>query len=185
LLNICSTTFYRVTDETSTEIFKEAEEKLNNLLHVSWNTVNTAVSDTASFYRYHSSFSSGLQEYIEAYSFWYFLKTKQLCSRQLLQQYFHHAGLAHIHVTIEDYVAGLADMSGEIMRRAISLLGPSLTHEMGELCDFLRWMANGLNIPCHRIKWDILQANVDKVENAYCLWNLRGSEVVDRTWMME
>jgi predicted translin family RNA/ssDNA-binding protein len=182
--------FSRTIDETSSDaIFNEAEEKFNLIMHSLWNTVNTTIPTMSSFYRYHSAFSNGMQEYIEARSFWYFLKTKQLCSRQQLLHHFHSAGLVHIHVTLEDYVAGIADMSGEIMRRAVSLLSPSQDEEVWKLCDFLRWMANGLNLPCHRVaslrhKWNILQENVCKVENACCLWNLRKSEIFDRTLLL-
>lgn len=52
--------------------------------------------------------SVALQEYVEALTFYYFIKKKQLPTHQTLQ------------VDVEEYLLGLCDLTGEVVRKAVN-----------------------------------------------------------------
>ncbi|KAL3469366.1 Translin family-domain-containing protein [Aspergillus californicus] len=69
-------------------------------------------------YRYLRQLSGGIQEFIEALSFKYYLETQMLMSRSGVQSHLP----SEILVTDEDYVMGLFDLTGELMRFAVTSL---------------------------------------------------------------
>jgi predicted translin family RNA/ssDNA-binding protein len=176
---LCSTLpLYSMTEDNSASILREAEDQFTTILETHWKSIDDKLLEVSSFYRYHRSFSSGMQEYIEAYGFWYFLKTGHLCDQRLLEQGFRKANLIHLQVTLEDYVGGIADMSGEIMRRANSICSPAHLQEVLKMGEFLRQLEDGPGEVCRHFtslkqKWRMIQENVRKVENTCYLWKLR------------
>lgn len=144
-----------------------------------WKAIESnLLGEISSFYRYHRSVSGGMQEYIKAYCFWYFLKEGRLCSKHHLEQKFHDSELIPIRITLEDYVGGIFDMTRELMRRAISSLSSSRLGKDLEIYRFLRRLEEGLYRMFHYLtsleqKWIMLEENVRKVENACYLWKLR------------
>ncbi|KRX47174.1 Translin-associated protein X [Trichinella sp. T9] len=112
-------------EENGWKIFEQAVEKLKSLANDQFKTVAFVLKDEYCD-RYEKYYSSGLQEYIEAWSFLNFLQYKKLITlfeiRQLLQYEFCDDGnvrLRQIHISYFDYVMGIADLAGELMRYAV------------------------------------------------------------------
>ncbi|KAJ6032831.1 uncharacterized protein N7446_008875 [Penicillium canescens] len=151
-------------------------------------------------WRYQRQLSPGIQEFIEAVSFDHYLRTQTLIS---------HAEVAtrvpaQILVTEEDYLLGLFDLTGEMMRFAVLSLSsgntaatktgetvteskaPTLSPSQGDIVIDLRAMRarfESLSVPRrHNMlrdlakKLEVMQASVEKVERAAYGILVRGSE---------
>ncbi|KZT61348.1 Translin [Calocera cornea HHB12733] len=92
------------------------------------------------FWRFQRTVSPGLQEFIEAYGFAYYLEHNALLPYDKMQTYFSNdAGVPYFPLPYSDYLLGISDLTGELMRYAIS----SVTTRAGrvkarEICDFVR-----------------------------------------------
>ncbi|PSR73170.1 hypothetical protein PHLCEN_2v10982 [Hermanssonia centrifuga] len=92
------------------------------------------------FWRYQRNVSPGLQEYIEALSFAHYLETGKLVSYDEVQKSLSdEEGVPFFPLPLEDYLLGLSDLTGELMRYAIS----SISRRGGrtkasEVCTFVR-----------------------------------------------
>ncbi|KAL4805314.1 Translin family-domain-containing protein [Aspergillus unguis] len=69
-------------------------------------------------YRYLRQLSGGIQEFIEALSFKHYLETQELISKAQVTEHLPR----EIVVTDDDYIMGLFDLTGEIMRFAVTSL---------------------------------------------------------------
>ena len=67
-------------------------------------------------HRYQRQTSPGMQEYIEALSFQHYLETRTLITHQEAQK----AIPGGVLLTEDDYLLGLFDLTGELMRHAIT-----------------------------------------------------------------
>ncbi|KAL1284041.1 Translin-associated protein [Trichinella pseudospiralis] len=112
-------------EENGWKIFQQAVEKLKSLANDQFKTVAFELKDEYCD-QYEKYYSNGLQEYIEAWSFLNFLQYKKLITlfeiRQLLQYEFCENGNIHlrkINISYFDYVMGVADLAGELMRYAV------------------------------------------------------------------
>jgi len=73
------------------------------------------------FWRYQRQVSPGLQEYIEALSFAHYLDHGTLITFDEVQQTLADPqGNPYFPLPVEDYLLGLSDLTGELMRFAIS-----------------------------------------------------------------
>jgi len=84
------------------------------------------------FYRHIRKFGFGLQEYVEAVSFYHYLLEGRLVSLKQAEDMMHllpdqpEAPTARMELTMDDYLLGVTDLSGELMRFAansVSLYG--------------------------------------------------------------
>ena len=69
-------------------------------------------------YRYQRNVSGGIQEYMEAVLFQHYLETQQVMSHDQATRLLP----ADVMLTYEDYALGLFDMTGELMRFAITYM---------------------------------------------------------------
>ncbi|KAJ8489650.1 hypothetical protein ONZ45_g13502 [Pleurotus djamor] len=92
------------------------------------------------YWRYQQQVSPGLQEYIEALSFAYFLEHWSLIPLKEVQRSLSDDnGVPFFPVTPSDYLLGLSDLTGELMRLSISAMSQrgGRKHAM-EVCTFVR-----------------------------------------------
>ncbi|TFK76827.1 Translin [Pluteus cervinus] len=76
------------------------------------------------FWRYERQVSPGLQEYIEALSLSHFMEHGTLITYDQVQQTLSDSsGAPHFLLPVYDYLLGLSDLTGELMRFAISGIG--------------------------------------------------------------
>ncbi|KAJ7899979.1 Translin [Mycena olivaceomarginata] len=72
------------------------------------------------FWRYQRQVSPGLQEYIEALSFAHYIEHDALIGYQQVQDALCDSNGPFFPLTVSDYLLGLSDLTGELMRFAIS-----------------------------------------------------------------
>ncbi|KIW72484.1 hypothetical protein, variant [Phialophora macrospora] len=162
-----------------------------------YNTIRTllqsVVPDLQSIntYRYRDRITGGIQEYIEAVTFQHYLETQQIMS-------FDDASAElpeGIMLTYEDYALGLFDMTGELMRFAITYMAtngklptysgedkPSKSSILTDMQD-LRAALEGVNpgkvYPLAKefeSKLKTTRQSVEKVENGVYQMIVRGKE---------
>lgn len=142
-------------------------------------------------WRYQRQISGGLQEFMEAISFQHYLRTQTLITLSEASQF-----TAGIELTSDDYLLGIFDLVGELMRFAITTMAttgslPSSTAESGEeqtiLVDLRRLRAHFEELdtsscggtPLGRDfdkKMEVMKTCVEKVETAVYGMIVRGRE---------
>ncbi|OJD18046.1 hypothetical protein ACJ73_08748 [Blastomyces percursus] len=162
---------------------------------------NSVVPDLAGInaHRYQWQISPGIQEYIEATTFQHYVETQRLMSLDDVTK----SLPAGILVTEADYILGLFDLTGEMMRFAITTMAAGSVINMSVdgaaaggydekdtgrgsiLIDLrqLRAMFESINVPRgHSLnrdygkKLEVMQSSVEKVERAAYGLLVRGSE---------
>ncbi|KAI0757266.1 Translin [Daedaleopsis nitida] len=90
--------------------------------------------------RYQRNVSPGLQEYIEALSFAHYLEHKTLISYEEVQTTLRDdAGNPYFPLSLEDYLLGLSDLTGELMRFAIAAIARKGGRQKAvHICTFVR-----------------------------------------------
>ncbi|KAG6869172.1 hypothetical protein C0993_012271 [Termitomyces sp. T159_Od127] len=92
------------------------------------------------FWRYQRQVSPGLQEYIEALSFAHYLEHGSLITFDQVQQSLADPdGAPYFPLAVSDYLLGLSDLTGELMRFAISAVARRGGRAKAiEVCAFVR-----------------------------------------------
>ncbi|KAJ3284257.1 hypothetical protein HK104_010026, partial [Borealophlyctis nickersoniae] len=132
------------------------------------------------FYKHHRSIGPGYEEYIEAASFLVYIERGELVTKQELEQNLvDDSGNQILPITDEDYLLGLADLTGELMRYCINIVGRGEHEKAAEVRNFLRTMKDDyeiLNFPLVRRKMGVMRSSLQKVEDACYAIKVRGSE---------
>lgn len=81
------------------------------------------------FWRYQRQISGGCQEYVEAISFQHYLETQRLITHEEAQALIPGG----VELTVNDYVLGLFDLTGELMRFAITSIATNGTLPLGAM----------------------------------------------------
>lgn len=135
-------------------------------------------------YRFTKAYKNGVQEFTEAISLLYFMKTGNLISySDFLELYI--KDLEDILITHFDYMLGIADLTGELMRMSINAVANGEKDELLKGCEmlkliyheFVRFTSFGWEFSR---KIEVMKNSMDKVENACYLMSVRGSEKVDK-----
>lgn len=144
----------------------------------------------ANYWRWQRQLSPGIQEYIEAVSFSHYLVSQRLLTLQDAQDLMPSGVL----LTGDDYLLGLCDLSGEMMRFAITNMATSGIMPAAEdgrsVLEDLRALrvafgaidtthGNGTNSLLKAElskKLEVMQTSVEKVENAAYGMAVRGRE---------
>jgi len=136
------------------------------------------------YYKFLRAFSPGVQEYLECVSFLEFLEndkllTKEKAEADLLKS--NSKGIPFI-LTDKDYLGGIADLTGELMRLCINTV-PSGNHQFcNKITEFVRNIYDGFcRLPTATKneltqKIEIMQQSLLKVENVCFNIKVRGSE---------
>ncbi|KAF9821824.1 hypothetical protein IEO21_00254 [Rhodonia placenta] len=150
------------------------------------------------FWRYQRNVSPGLQEYIEALSFAHYLEFRTLISYDEVQKTISDEdGKPYFPLPMEDYLLGLADLTGELMRYAISSISRrGGRSKASEVCVFVRGLTIDFEvfIPSFRElrkKQQVTSQSLEKIEDVAYAIAVRSSEydlppellddIVDRT----
>lgn len=160
------------------------------------NTITTQLAAIApdlqnlNTYRYARQVSGGLQEYVEAASFQHYLETGTLLGPDAATS----ALDPSITLGHEDYLLGIYDMTGELMRFAITSMAthqsvPTLTlegseHQRNILTDMRQLRAALESLECGSgpfakdadKKGEVMRVSVEKVERALYGLTVRGAE---------
>ncbi|XP_015916128.2 translin-associated protein X [Parasteatoda tepidariorum] len=181
-------------DQNCDEVLEQAKLRLNDLF-------NTVIHDIAmelskrEVYQFIKAYSAGLQEYVEAVSFYYYLKYGHLISiEKVHNQDFlkdcpkgeekvkeNDVTLAEM-LSPTDYILGIADLTGELMRKCINSVANGDIDEPFQLCYVLQNIHEAFLIYSNhsrelKRKIFTLQNSLRKVENACYAIQIRGSEI--------
>ncbi|KAF9229575.1 Translin [Gyrodon lividus] len=135
------------------------------------------------FWRHHRSVSPGLQEYIEALSFAHYLGHGTLVTfTQVQSTLSDNNGVPYFPLPKEDYLLGLSDLTGELMRFAIS----GIARKGGriralQVCNFVRECKSNFDrftpyVRELRKKQFVTNQSLEKIENAVYAIVVRSSE---------
>ncbi|KAH9821879.1 Translin [Melampsora americana] len=165
----------------------------SNLVKTIW-MVSSKLSSTDEFFRYHRSISPGIQEFIEAKTYCEYLRTRTLVTKDEIEDYLQSfpqvpsetAPKFMLKITIEDYLGGVADLTGELMRHAINSLsngperGAQVTKEVIGFTRSLifRCMLSFFLIPFFS-KVSTMRSSLKKIEDAAYTIKIRGAEYAD------
>ena len=106
----------------------EAERRLEELKETVWRKIAEELRSEED-YQFIRAYSPGLQEWVEALSFYHFLRHGVIISHQDTEAQLRFSPLdtesssLSVSVPQSEYVLGLADLTGELMRHAINALG--------------------------------------------------------------
>ncbi|CAM9881403.1 unnamed protein product [Bubo scandiacus] len=182
------------------EILNESEVKLDAVRRKIKQVAQELIGED--MYQFHRAISPGLQEYVEAVSFQYFIKTRSLISveeinKQLIftaedrEETTNMTSNSHdkqphtwsLKVTPVDYLLGVADLTGELMRLCIGSVGNGDIDTPFELSQFLRQIYDGFTFIGNTGPYEVskklytLKQSLAKVENACYTLKVRGSEI--------
>ncbi|CAI5770536.1 translin-associated protein X isoform X1 [Podarcis lilfordi] len=182
------------------EILMESETKLDLVRQKIKQVAQELMGED--MYQFHRAISPGLQEYVEAVSFQYFIKTRSLVSieeinRQLIFSeedkeeeakpssdcHNKQHNTSSLKVTPVDYLLGVADLTGELMRMCINSVGNGDIDTPFELSQFLRQIYDGFSYIGNTGPYEVskklytLKQSLAKVENACYTLKVRGSEI--------
>ncbi|KAJ7987339.1 hypothetical protein DPEC_G00325460 [Dallia pectoralis] len=152
-------------------------------------------------YQFHRAFTPGIQEYVEAVSFHHFIKHRTLISLEDInakllfmkdsyskestegQQPVAAHQVLTFQVTPTDYLLGVADLTGELMRMCISSVGNGDMDTPFQVSMFLRQIHDGFSYIGNTGPYEVskklhtLRQSLSKVEDACYTLKVRGSEI--------
>lgn len=152
-------------------------------------------------HQFHRAFTPGIQEYVEAVSFQHFIRHRTLISLEEINARLVFVRTektdpkapaeavplgAHVltfHVTPSDYLLGVADLTGELMRLCISSVGNGDIDTPFQLSQFLRQIHDGFSYIGNTGPYEVskklhtLRQSLGKVEDACYTLRVRGSEI--------
>jgi len=165
------------------DISKKVFEAKERIKLIQQNVMKIGVElENEDAYKFARSFSPGFQEFIEAVSLLHYIETKQIISYADVNNLYFQYNNKHVLLTPFDYMLGMADLTGELMRMAINSISEGAFEQVDEICVTLRIVHNEFSksIGCHREmskKASVMKSSVEKVENACYMLKVRGSEV--------
>eukprot|EP01114_Cavostelium_apophysatum_P023136 TRINITY_DN8621_c0_g1_i1.p1 TRINITY_DN8621_c0_g1~~TRINITY_DN8621_c0_g1_i1.p1 ORF type:complete len:267 (+),score=52.92 TRINITY_DN8621_c0_g1_i1:107-802(+) len=142
--------------------------------------------DGQDYYKYVGCFSWGLQEYLEAASFMEFLESGQLLTIEKAENDIKKTFSKELKfsITMEDFLLGIADLTGELMRACITAASNRQVEFCTDALAFMRVISNGIkslpNLPYIKEwdkKLDVMETSLKKVEYACFNMQVRGSEI--------
>ncbi|XP_066534306.1 translin-associated protein X isoform X2 [Hoplias malabaricus] len=191
---------HRVTSVPSVEdVLNEADIKLDGVRQKIGQIAEELRGDD--LYQFHKAFTSGIQEYVEAVSFNHFIRHRTLVSLEEInaclvfmreekmetkvtgEELNPRTCVLTFQVTPTDYLLGVADLTGELMRMCISSVGNGDVDTPFELSNFLRDIYDGFsyigNMGPYEVskKLHTLKQSLGKVEDACYMLRVRGSEI--------
>jgi len=173
---------HRITQKKPQVILVEAKPKLDDLKKLLGSLQEDLEGER--YWRYQRQISPGIQEFIEAATFLHFLSASYalLTIEELRQS-------LPLPVTNEDFLLGVADLTGEVMRYGINSVGKSgdptdLAAMSKEMAAFIRLCIAGLDplAPNIRSMFDkirVSRQSLRKLEDTSYALTVRGAEYKD------
>ncbi|UYV78309.1 TSNAX [Cordylochernes scorpioides] len=177
---------HRITgEESKADILGQVRKRLDEVRHGSLLAIAAEVKD-CDYYLYVKAFSPGLQEFVEAVTYYYYLKENRLATWEEIQlegNFDSQEPSRNLEITQRDYILGVADLTGEVMRKCINAVGEGDLEQPFIVCQFLRAVHAAFQqviaIGGREIfrKMVTLFSSLSKVERACYSLKIRGSEI--------
>ena len=171
-------------------VILEVKTRLQNLVDSYFKSI-AAELENQDAYQYLKAYRGSLEEYIEAETFYQYLQDENLGSWMQLEKTLTYkveeedAAVKTLHtlVTPYEYILGIADLTGELMRKCINNLATGDIASCYHTCNFVRYMYKGFlgctntqNREINR-KLCTLKQSLQKMENVCYTIKVRGSEI--------
>ncbi|KAM6922311.1 translin-associated protein X [Lycodopsis pacificus] len=191
---------HRVTSvPNADDILKEADVKLDAVRQKIGQIAEELRGED--IFQFHRAFTAGIQEYVEAMSFLHYIRHRSLISLEEINaslvfmrpEKVDDKGSAEapqaggpvltFQVTPSDYLLGVADLTGELMRMCISSVGNGDIDTPFQLSQFLRQIHDGFSYIGNTGPYEVskklhtLRQSLGKVEDACYALRVRGSEI--------
>jgi len=174
---------------------EEGHNRLASIRADQWTRVGQELQGEDA-YLYIRAYSPGLQEYIEAVTFANYLRNGTLLSWTDIRKSLSNLpskdsdtpdSSSAIEVPLIDYLSGVADLTGELMRAAINSIAAGDQRRPQQICEFLTRLYGGFSLfPASvssskdwSMKMRTFRQSLSKVENVCYVLKLRGTEVPD------
>ncbi|XP_034249932.1 translin-associated protein X [Thrips palmi] len=134
-------------------------------------------------YQYLRAVSPGIQEYIEAVTFMFYIRDGKLPHWDELQPSLSYGEEGQINLIPIEFFLGVGDLTGELMRCCIQSLGTGSTKSCYEACSFVRDIYIGFMSVGHtghrefQRKLNVLKQSLTKMEMACYTLAVRGNEM--------
>ncbi|XP_045481691.1 translin-associated protein X [Harmonia axyridis] len=133
-------------DDKKQAVFIDVESRLNNLVQTNFKQIALELHGLDP-YLYQKAYTNGMQEFIEAMVFFQYLKNGFIESWEVINKNFTYEdeekGEIVLHFSHNDFILGIADFTGELMRRCINNLGIGNVEDCFKLCDCVRYINAG------------------------------------------
>ncbi|XP_041351318.1 translin-associated protein X-like isoform X2 [Gigantopelta aegis] len=178
---------HRVTGaDTPQTVHSEAMEKIKEIQEQKFLKIAKELEGEDP-YMFIRAYSPGLQEYIEAVSFYHFLKEGSLVGlnqveNDLMFNSTESPTVSQVYVPPVEYMLGIADLTGELMRLTINSVGAGDLETPFKVRDFMQiiheaFQSYGNTAREINKKMFTLRQSLQKVENACYTIQVRGSEI--------
>lgn len=131
----------------------EAQKRLKELISEQFKIIAVEL-ENEDIYLYHRAISSGIQEFIEAYTFFNYIKDKSFVHWNYFQDKFEYqltnesninereaqniSKKISLKIVPSDFILGVADLTGELMRKCFKTLSIGDTQSCFEICNFVK-----------------------------------------------
>ncbi|KAI8878174.1 Translin [Backusella circina FSU 941] len=172
---------HRAVQKNDTK-YKEATDKQKEIIQL-FKTLSNDIQGL-NYHRYSRSFSGAFEEFIEAVAFHHYLVHEKIIQKNELDAYFkdEETDTQWLEVRSQDYLLGLADFTGEMMRYAITIVSTGEYDKAMKICSILRTLDLNFDViataylPILNKKMGALKSSIKKVEKACYTFQVRGSE---------
>ncbi|KAL8518431.1 hypothetical protein ACS0TY_009712 [Phlomoides rotata] len=177
---------HRISKHNKEEVLDKAEKDLAAVMDRYMSRLVQELHGT-DFWKLRRAYSPGVQEYVEAATFCNFCKTGALLHLDEINaslQTLSDPSIEPLQINLLDYLLGLADLTGELMRLAIGRISDGELEFAQKICSFVREIYRELTLVSPKIddsadmksKMDTMLQSVMKIENACLSVHVRGSE---------
>ncbi|CAN1137434.1 Translin-associated protein X [Linum perenne] len=177
---------HRMSKNNRDEVLEKAQ---SDLAGVTQQYVAKLVKELqgSDFWKLRRAYSPGIQEYVEAATFCNFCRNGTLLNLDEMNATLlplSDPALEPLQINVLDYLLGLADLTGELMRMAIGRISDGELEYAEKICRFVREIYRELTLTVPHMddshdmkqKMDTMLQSVIKIENACFSVHVRGSE---------
>ncbi|CAA6654431.1 unnamed protein product [Spirodela intermedia] len=179
---------HRITKENKEEVVEKAEKDLAAVTDQYMSKLVKELHGT-DFWKLRRAYSPAVQEYVEAATFCRFCKAGTLMNLDEINAILlslSQPSVEPLQINILDYLLGVADLTGELMRLAIGRISEGELEYAEKICGFVRNTYRELSLLVPEIddnsemkkKMEIMFQSMTKIENALFSVHVRGSEYV-------
>eukprot|EP00257_Ricinus_communis_P028486 XP_025015900.1 translin-associated protein X isoform X2 [Ricinus communis] len=177
---------HRLSKYNKEEVLEKAEKDLAAVTDQHMSRLVKELQGT-DFWKLRRAYSPGVQEYVEAATFFKFCRTGTLLNLDEINATLlplSDPSLEPLQLNVLDYLLGLADLTGELMRLAIGRISDGEPEFAERICKFVREIYRELTLIVPHMddssdmktKMDTMLQSVLKIENACFSVHVRGSE---------
>lgn len=191
---------HRISKTTEESVLSETKLKLSNVEQTLFKAIACEL-DGQDMYQYLRAYRAGLEEYIEAVTFYQYLHSGEMqdwtkiektlvfatpdksTSAEITESTHSVSKPLHVLVTPHEHILGIADLTGELMRKCINNVTTGDIASCYQTCSFVRNIYKGF-LQCtsnsHKEmnrKLNTLRQSLHKMENVCYTITVRGSEI--------